>query len=509
MNFYLINFLLSLFFISITLIKNLIYFPLKFSFFSVNWELSFINYFGFFDIVHIFYKAFQNILSNQAINVISINFFLFSFIKSGIIQDIIYYKKEWFRKRKYLTIFLITFISSFLSSSLSWFDEFIHFYPSIVYLCKEMNFDKLSPFFLLYLSSISGLTSLFSNWRIIQYFNNSSLTKIVNYYSRDNYNNDHNHHYFTFNYSEDNISFSSLSTSTSDNNYNFNYYFLFRLFSFFILTFLSLIFNIFYCIKKENKKESKEEEQKKENKKIFNKRRLLILLIFIKFLIISILSQISNFNFLDFSKKIPVFFSNDWGEFGFWNNVSIDCLFILGGLIISILDKKNIINNFSNSFKESFSILLNYLFSYVPFFIIENSINFESYFFLDNNGNYKISLFVFLFSIIISFIFNTTASTSYLISILSNKNKTATLIPTIIKYQNIEKDIEKEYIFLIKSAILSWMGGIIGTSFSPINVTLINSLQQVNSSYKEFIKKTWYYWIIFIIINFLLCFLII
>jgi uncharacterized ion transporter superfamily protein YfcC len=49
---------------------------------------------------------------------------------------------------------------------------------------------------------------------------------------------------------------------------------------------------------------------------------------------------------------------------------------------------------------------------------------------------------------------------------------------------------------LIYAAIFSWVGGILGMAFSPANGILVASLERSETSYKQFIKKTWVFWAI-------------
>jgi uncharacterized ion transporter superfamily protein YfcC len=67
---------------------------------------------------------------------------------------------------------LITIISSFLASGLSWYDEFIHFYPLIVPLLLAMGFDVFSALLCLYGGASAGQMSKISSEAMGFNFNN-------------------------------------------------------------------------------------------------------------------------------------------------------------------------------------------------------------------------------------------------------------------------------------------------------------------------------------------------
>jgi len=443
MHFYLITFIISILTIPLT------------------WTSLADKKLGITNIFQVFHRTASDILTTQGMTVFSLAFFLYAILQSQSLQSIFFSQRKWLQKRKYLTVALVTFFAAFLGSNLSWFDELIHFYPIVIPLFMSMGFDIFSSFLCLYGGSIAGLMGLVSTWRIKQYFD-QSFGKFKG----------------TFDYS-----------GASE--------IVFRLISFLIFTSIIIIFNIWYCSKNKQKlTEKKNNIISNQPPLIFNKTRKIILVIAALVLIISIFSQVAPLGkFLNkYAEKIPSQISSEWGIFGKWSGVSVDCLFIIGGIVICLLSKQKIMNNLVIAINESIPILLVYVFAAVPTTIIretgisENIIKKLLPTSINNNFKYIILFSVFGLSILFSFLFNTVAITAALVTALS---------PLLLS-------ISQQ--FLIFAAIFAWMGGIIGTTFSPHSGTLVNSLEKVKISYKEFIKKTWILWLMMLITSFCLVF---
>lgn len=417
---------------------------------------------GITNIFQIFHRTASEILTTQGMTIFSLAFFLYAILQSQALQSIFFSQRKWLQRKKYLTITLVTFFAAFLGSNLSWFDELIHFYPIVIPLFLSMGFDIFSSFLCLYGGSIAGLMGLVSTWRIKQYFDQS--------------------------FGEKKNSFDYSGTSEI----------IFRLISFLIFTSIIIIFNIWYCSKNKQKLTTEKNSEVFSNQVplVFNKVRKFVLIIATIILVISIFSQVSFMDkfFSRYAEKIPSQISSEWGVFGKWGGTSVDCLFIIGGIVICLISKQKIMNNFLIAINESIPILLVYVFAAVPTTIIRESGISEKIVKkllptnTDTNFKYIILFSVFGLSILFSFLFNTVAITAALV---------ATLTPLLL-------GISQQ--FLVFAAIFSWMGGIIGTAFSPHSGTLVNSLERIKISYKEFIKKTWILWLIMTIVSFCLVF---
>jgi uncharacterized ion transporter superfamily protein YfcC len=301
----------------------------------------------------------------------------------------------------------------------------------------------------------------------------------------------------------------------------------FRLLFFAIFTAIIVLFNVWYSNKIERKKEASEKDLTKEkNPYPFNKTRKIILFVAGFFLIISILGQFAPFaKMIEKSKiteKIPEEFTGKyeekehedlgelgnvkiaktvtdknkvyWGKFGNWNARSIDCWFIFGGIIICLIAKLNIVKTFTVAAQNSLPLLFIYILSAAPAEIIMKSGFSDSLAgkILPENSSpsagFLMLLSIFILSTIISFFVCSTAITSSLVSV----SKPALLA---ISSQT-----------LIFAGIFSWIGGILGMAFSPANGILVASLEKSETSYKQFIQKTWKLWSIVTLITFSLVF---
>ena len=455
MHFYLITFLLSILMIPLT------------------WTSWASNKLGITNVFQLFHETAAKNFSSQGLSIFAFAFFLHAILQSRAFQALFTSQREWLQKRKYLAIGLITIGVAILSSQLSWFDEFVHFYPLIIPLIMAMGFDVFSSTLCLYGGSVAGLMGLTSSERMRRYFDDS------------------------FGNVGENIDYSGTSGMG------------FRIISFLLFSTIIILFNIWYCSR--NKKKLLDKENNlvvKEGDLPFNRTRKIILAVAGFFLLGSVLGQISPLaNLLSpAAEKVPSWISSEykerkyyqigrmsemeifkfkekkkgyWGTFGKWEGMAIDCWFIIGAIIICRLAKLNIMGNLVKAIQSSIPILLIYIFSAVPAKIIENSG-------LSNSLAEKLlptsisptfkylALFsVFSLSVLFTFFLDSTSIISALVSAFA---------PTLLVFSDQ---------ILIYAAIFSWLGGMIGMAFSPNNGILAASLEKNKISYKYFIKKTW------------------
>jgi len=430
MNFYFLSFFLDIILIFFIFLGD------YFNFFLIKKKI------GLFDIFHIFYITAEDIMKEDFLSLISLSFFLNSFLKSNSLQSFLFYKKEKIKKNRYFFLFIITLFVSFLSSNFSWFDEFIYLYSLLSPFFLLMGFNKFSSFLCIYGGSISGLLGLTSSWRIEKYFNKCGIV----------YNN-----------------------KKVD---SFLFFFYLLLTSFFV----TFIFNIFYS--KKNQKNAKKGFYKKNEKLFFDVEKKIVFFLFIITFFLSIFSRIFIFNIFS-SKIFPEFLNTKWESFGNWGLMSIDCLFIVSGIFISLISKKKIMENLIESIIMSIPSLLIIIFSSVPSTIIKiTELKIKND--LKNYNDFILLNLIFFFSILISFFFNSTSLIESIFLLVKN---------------NLNKRI------LFHGVIFSWIGGIIGTCFSPYNGTLINSLLEIKSTYNYFIKKTYILWIILFFLSWFFIFL--
>ena len=98
---------------------------------------------GITNIFQCIYKTTAKRLAGQGLSIFAFAFFLHAILQSQVFQALFASKRKWLEKKKYFTIGLITIVAALLSSNLSWFDEFVHFYPLVIPLLMAMGFDAL------------------------------------------------------------------------------------------------------------------------------------------------------------------------------------------------------------------------------------------------------------------------------------------------------------------------------------------------------------------------------
>ncbi|WNE40430.1 MAG: hypothetical protein GBAus27B_000497 [Mycoplasmataceae bacterium] len=447
---------------------------------------------GIADALPCVWNTAKETLADQGLSIFSFAFFLYAILESKVFESLFASRNEWLKKRKYFAIALITIGVAILSASLSWFDEYIHFYPLIIPLFLAMGFDFFSAFLCLYGGSIAGLIGLASPERMGKYIRNQC----------------------------------GVGTSIKfDGLFGID----FRLLFFAIFTAIIVLFNIWYCNKIEQKKEAdKDELIKEKNSYPFDKTRKIVLFVAGFFLIISILGQFAPFaKMIERSKitdKTPEEFTGKyeekehedlgeigngevkvakvvtdakksyWGRFGNWNTRSLDCWFIFGGIIICLITKLNVAKTFVVAAQNGLPLLFIYVLSAAPAEIIKGSG------FSDGlagkilpetsspNAGFLMLFSIFVLSAIVGFFICSTAITASLVSVSR---------PALLAISS------QTFIY---AGIFSWVGGILGMAFSPTNGILVASLERSETSYKEFIKKTWKLWLIVTLVTFGLVF---
>ena len=313
------------------------------------------NRINFDEILRIIHYSLNETLVTQLISTASLIFFLESFLKSKTIESIIKKKKRWIKGNPKKTIFAISSITYLLSSSFSWFDEFIFFYPLAQNIFAEAGLKSEIIVLSIYGSSVIGLVNLISNWRMKKY----------------------------------------IEQCYGIRNFQGNYQNKLRRFLFFLFS----LFLIFFSKKIKQREEILQiQETEDEREGSLKNREIISLSIFICWIIFSnIFQKILN-------KK----------------NEYFDSFFLLGGILICLVNKLQIIKNLELAFKDSISILTPYFFGLIPleFFKTQFGDKEIKNKFLQKRKNGLI--FNFFGSYLLSFLLNSTsvmAELSYMIRI--------------------------------------------------------------------------------------------
>ena len=457
MSFFLITFLSSIFTIILTWIPNLATTKV-----------------GLTDIFPHFYKTAKDRIVGQGLSIFAFAFFLYAILQSQSFQALFASKRKWLEKRKYLTIGLITVVVALLASELSWFDEFVHFYPLVIPLLLAIGFDAFSSILCLYGGSIAGLLGLVSSQRMSEHFGQS----FSGVQGKINYN-----------------GFAGIG---------------FRLTSLVVFVSLIVLFNIWYCSRNRQKVATQKEDlTQKETPPRFNKTRKWILALAGIFLFTSFLAQvpIAEKKLGKVAEKIPPQITNEvkgedqhervgeiekmkiakvkekneknWGVFGEWGEQAIDCWLIIGGIIICLLAKQSIIGSLTTSIQNAIPLLLVYIFAAVPATIIKKSGMSDNLAGIllpktaKGAGSSFALLSVFGISFLLTFIVSSVAIAIALV---------AAFAPILLAFGEST---------LIYGAIFAWVGAVMGMAFSPNNGILRASLEKGKVTYKQFIKKTW------------------
>ena len=462
--FYLVTFLISIFII------------------FLSWVIPNAKIIGIADILPLFRETAGTRLIGQGLSIFAFAFFLHSFLQSQAFQALFASQRQWLTKRKYFTITLITVAAAILSSNLSWFDEFIHFYPLVVPVLLSVGFDVFSALLCLYGGSVAGLIGLVSSERMSSYFKEcfSSVGGVD--YERG---------------------LAGLG---------------FRLVALLLFTGLVVCFNIWYCSRNKNNSLTEEDNtiEAPTAPPLFTRKRKIVLVIVGFFFGLTILAQlipvkytekisqqvperiVGNYQVKEYEEqgeiggkfpiaKVKTYNKSLWEKFGEWGETSIDCWLILGGIIICWLTKQSIIENLTTAAQNSLPLLLIYIFSAVPGTILEKSGLGKL---LAGNilskqpvtgAKYWALIPVFFSAILAGFLVCSSSIAIILVSTLAPILKA--LSPTILIY----------------AAIFAWMGVMIGMAFSSNQGILQASLEKNQLSYPQFIEKVWPLWLILFI----------
>lgn len=431
---------------------------------------------GIVSLIPTIYEAAKEIFISQGIGFIIFGFFLYALLQSQSFQAFFRSRQKWFKKRRFLTIALVTIFVALLSTGLSWFDEFIYFYPLLIPLFLSLGFDTFSTFLCLYGGSLAGFFGIISFGRMLKHFNES---------------------------------FSSVKGKV---NYTGNFGIGFRITCWIFFVTITVLFNLWYSSrnsgsavpKKDNPPPSPQTPPK------FTFARKAILVIAGIFFLGSILAQIPFFaRKLEAPvQKIPPHISSDfetthytevgkigeemeiakvetkkesyWGTFGNWGVRALDCWFLVGGIIICLVAKLNFFKTLIKAAQKTLPlILVNYVLTYVPVFILQKSgmtgrlTTLLSSAEVQKNIKYVALFSVFGLSLIISWLINNTWFAVAVVSILA---------PTLL---NISEST------LLYAALFAWIGHIVGIAYSPNNGILVESLEKSQTTYRQFLKKTW------------------
>ncbi|CFW93001.1 Putative Arginine/ornithine antiporter [endosymbiont DhMRE of Dentiscutata heterogama] len=429
---------------------------------------------GITDIFPHFLKTAGERLAGQGLSIFAFAFFLHAILQSQAFQALFASKRKWLQKRKYFTIGLITICAALLSSNLSWFDEFVHFYPLVIPLLLAMGFDFFSSFLCLYGGSVAGLLGLVSTERITTHFNQC------------------------FSEVKGKINYTGLTGIG------------FRVASLALFASIIILFNIWYCSRHQQASAADSGNLSKEGPPPrLNRTRKLILAVAGFFLLGSFFAQAPWVaKKLDGdAARIPEYVTNvetkeeyeklgtieemkvtrikeekvkNWGTFGKWEEQAVNCWLIIGGIIICLLAKQSIMKNLITAIQNSIPLLLIYIFAAVPASIIKNSGMSEKIAekLLPNTAQTaaaSLALYsAFGFSFLITFVVGSTTSIATTLI--------AAFAPTLLAFGEST---------LIYAALFAWIGAIMGMAFSPNNGILRASLEKGQTSYKQFFKKTW------------------
>jgi uncharacterized ion transporter superfamily protein YfcC len=459
MSFFLITFLISIFTIALT------------------WTPLATTKIGITNILPYIYKTAAETLAEQGLCIFAFAFFLHAILQSQTFQALFASKRKWLQKRKYFTIGLITICAALLSSSLSWFDEFTHFYPLVTPLLTAMGFDLFSAVLCLYGGSVAGLLGLVSPERINTHFARC------------------------FEGVKGKINYTSLTGIG------------FRLVSFVFFISIVILFNVWYCSRNKQPSISKKNDNliEEETPPPFNRNRKIILAVASFFLVSSFLAQMpvvaDKLRLDEKAEIIPSWVTSeeekesyikvgeiekmkiakvkegkekDWGTFGEWKEKAISCWLIMGGMIICLVAKQSIMENLITAVQDSIPLVLIYIFSGVPAGIIS-----------DSGMSKKLA------EKLLPETAKTSASVLALISIfccsflLTFMVGSTTALATTLVATSAKILLPLSADTLIGSALLAWIGAVIGMAFSPNNGILRASLEKNKITYRQFIKKVW------------------
>ncbi|MCE8162965.1 MAG: hypothetical protein I3273_00605 [Candidatus Moeniiplasma glomeromycotorum] len=427
---------------------------------------------GILSLLPTIYEAGKKILLSQGLSLIIFAFFIYALFQSQSFQALFVSQRKWLKKRRFLTIALITISAALISSSLSLFDEFIYFYPLLIPLFLSLGFDNFSTFLCLYGGSLAGLFGVISSGRMLKHFKES---------------------------------FESVEGKI---NYTGNFGIGFRITTWILFVTITVLFNLWYSSRNTVASQKTIKSLPPKSPKLTSARKF-ILVISGFFLLGSIFAQIPSIarKLESPLQKIPPQVSSEletthykevgeigqmrmakvekkkegyWGTFGNWGERSLDCWFLLGGIIICLVAKLKIFSVLIKAAQRALPlILINYILTYVPVFILQKSgmtgrlTTLLSSAEVQKNIKYIALLAVFGLSLIFSFLINNTWIAVAVVSILA---------PTLL---NISEAT------LLYAALFAWMGHIVGSAYSPTNGILMESLEENQITYRRFLKKIW------------------
>lgn len=287
----------------------------------------------------------------------------------------------------------------------------------------------------------------------------------------------------------------------------------FRLASFALFVSIIILFNVWHCSRNRRSPAAKKDNLIEEAAPPrFNKTRKIILAVAGFFLLSSFVAQIhpmaDKLKLEKAAEKVPEHITNkvagedqhqklgqvekmdvaevkkkneeNWGVFGKWDEMAVNCWLIIGGIIICLLAKQSIMGNLTAAIQGSIPLVLIYIFAAVPAAIIQKSGMSENLakFLLPTTaktaGPALALLAAFGTAFLITFIVgSTTAIATTLIGAFA---------PTLLAFGQST---------LIYAALFAWIGAILGMAFSPNNGILRASLEKSQTPYKQFIKKVW------------------
>lgn len=432
------------------------------------------------------YEAGKEILVNQGLSLIIFAFFLYALLQSQSFQAFFLSRQKWLKKRRFLTIVLITISAALISTGLSLFDEFIYFYPLLIPLFLSLGFDTFSAFLCLYGGSLAGLFGVISSGRMLKHFNES---------------------------------FSGIAGKI---NYTGNFGIGFRIICWILFVTITILFNLWYS-SRNTVIPKKKAPPTSTNPPKFTSARKAILVITGIFFLGSILAQvpliarklegplqkfppqisseIETPHYTEVGKignemeiaKVEKKKEGYWGTFGNWGQRALDCWFLVGGIVICLVAKLKIFQVLIKAAQKALPlILINYILTYVPVFILQKSgmtgrlTTFLSSSEVQKNLKYIALFAVFGLSLIFSFLINNTWIAVAVVSILA---------PTLL---NISEST------LLHAALFAWLGHIVGSAYSPTNGILMESLEKNQITYRQFLKKIWKLGLVMLLVSLLL-----
>ena len=443
----------------------------------ISWTPIAQNKIGMTEIVPAIWKSAKKVLSfdGNGLTIIAFAFLLYAILQSKTFEALFASKRKWLQKRRFATIAIITIFTSFLASTLWWADEFIHFYPLLVPLLLTMGFDAISAVLCLWGGTIVGVIGSIATE------NHGGV-------------------------------FKQCVNDPASTHFNGTEGLWFRIITWVILTTILVFFNIWYCNKVQKKLTSlPAKEALPEKIPAFNWKRKLVLIFSFFFILVSVFGSIGWFaketgpipeqicskeEVEDYKELGTVKVSPDsssekneieiaevkkskktsWGKFGEWEDAQKTYWFTIGGIVICLIAKLNIINTLTAAITKVIPIIIMYIFAYTaPMLLKAMKLKISSTGFSLVSRHTILPIIFVVFFVLCFFGLNIMRSA----------------LPIVAKTLKSFSANTLAY-----SVTVMFMGRFLANAVSPIDNNLQMTLQTNKLTYKKYIKKTWILWTI-------------